>query len=397
MNHHWTTKDFPVGLHQLHPDKSINFQMNRFYNWSNDPKMLEEMKEAGESIHSYDDYIKSFIALGKESLKKGKKLNAALYFRGAEFFIPEDAPNKQELRRQFISLNNEYYGVTKDQHYLIPYGDGFLSAYRFKPENSRGTIVFFNGFDGYIEELTRMFLIFRDAGFDVIAFDGPGQGTVLEDYKIPMTYEWEEPAKAVFDYFGLNDVTVIGGSLGGYLALRTAAYEEQVKRVICYDIFPDFFSIAMRQAPPVIRNKLKSCILHRIGRKMMNALLKQMMQKNLMLQWGLTQGMHVLGCNSPYDFLRKTILFNTADFSPRITQDVLLLAGQDDHYVPIDQLPEQIKTLTNVRSLTSRTFTAKESAGSHCQLGNIGLVIDVMLNWIKQVSELSRSAYDFTA
>ncbi len=73
-----------------------------------------------------------------------------------------------------------------------------------------------------------------------------------------------------------------------------------------------------------------------------------------------------------------------------------MLAGQDDHYVPIDQLSEQIKTLTNVRSLTSRMFTAKESAGSHCQLGNIRLVIDVMLNWIEQVSDLSRPAYDFT-
>jgi len=30
-------------------------------------------------------------------------------------------------------------------------------------------------------------------------------------------------------------------------------------------------------------------------------------------------------------------------------------------------------------------FTAKESAGSHCQLGNIGLAIDVMLDWIEQI------------
>ena len=111
------------------------------------------------------------------------------------------------------------------------------------------------------------------------------------------------------------------------------------------------------------------------------------MQKSLMLEWGLTQGMHVMGCDSPYDFLRKTVPFNTADFSPLITQDVLLLAGQDDHYVPIDQLPEQIRTLTNVRSLTARMFTAKESAGGHCQLGNIGLAVKVMLNWIEQFSD----------
>ncbi|MDP4153760.1 MAG: alpha/beta fold hydrolase [Bacillota bacterium] len=383
----WTTKDFPVALYKLHPDQSVNFQMNRFYNWSNDQKMLDEMKKAGEFIHSYDDYIKSFLALGKEALKMDDKLKAALYFRGAEFFIPEGSPNKQELRRQFISLNNEYYGVTKDQHHLIPFGDGFLSAYRFTPEHPKGTIVFLNGFDGYIEECTRMFMVFKDAGYDTVAFDGPGQGTVLEDYRIPMTHEWEKPAKAVLDYFDVDGVTVIGGSLGGCLALRTAAYEKRVKRAICYDLLPDFFSVTMRQVPPEVRDKFKSMIIQGTGKDEINALIKQMMQKSLMLEWGLTQGMNVMGCDSPYDFLQKTTLFNTADFSPRITQDVLLLAGQDDHYVPIEQLPEQIKTLTNVRSLTARMFTAKETAGNHCQLGNIGLAIDVMLNWIEQVSD----------
>ena len=390
MDKKWTIKDFPVGLHPLHPDQSVNFQMNRFYNWSNDPGMLEEMKKAGENIHSYDDYIRSFTALGDEALKRGEKLKAALYFRGAEFFIPEGGPNKQELRGRFISLNNEYYGITKNQHYLIPYGEGCLSAYRFAPETPKGTVIFLNGFDGYIEELTRMFLIFRDAGYDTIAFDGPGQGSVLEDYHIPMTHEWERLVKTVLDYFGVDDTTVIGGSLGGCLALRSAAYEKRIKRAICYDIFPDFFSIAMRQVPPAIRNSLKGRIAHGTGKKGINTLINQMMKKSLMLEWGLAQGMHVLGCDSPYDFFRKTVLFSTADCSPIITQDVLLLAGQDDHYVPIGLLPEQISLLTSVHSLTARMFTAKESAASHCQLGNIGLAVEVMLNWIEQTSTHSQ-------
>ncbi|TQI68181.1 hypothetical protein [Clostridium sp. KNHs216] len=43
MDKKWTTKDFPVGIFQMHPDVSVNFQMNRFYNWSNDETMREEM------------------------------------------------------------------------------------------------------------------------------------------------------------------------------------------------------------------------------------------------------------------------------------------------------------------------------------------------------------------
>ena len=37
---------FPVGYHELHPDISVNFQMNRFYGWVGDESMLTEMREA---------------------------------------------------------------------------------------------------------------------------------------------------------------------------------------------------------------------------------------------------------------------------------------------------------------------------------------------------------------
>jgi predicted esterase YcpF (UPF0227 family) len=34
-----------------------------------------------------------------------------------------------------------------------------------------------------------------------------------------MTHEWEKPVRAVLDYFALEDVTLIGVSLGGYWAM----------------------------------------------------------------------------------------------------------------------------------------------------------------------------------
>ena len=40
----WTVNDFPVGVYQLNHDQSVNFQMNRFFNWSNDREMLTQMK-----------------------------------------------------------------------------------------------------------------------------------------------------------------------------------------------------------------------------------------------------------------------------------------------------------------------------------------------------------------
>jgi hypothetical protein len=139
----WSTKDFPVGLYNLHPDPSVNFQMNRFYNWTNDKTMLDEMRSASNTIHSYNDLIKSFIELGENSLQKNEKLKAAYYFRGAEFYLPESDPRKQNLRKRFISLASDFYGISENQHYMIPYQHGYLSAYRISPENPKDTGCFF--------------------------------------------------------------------------------------------------------------------------------------------------------------------------------------------------------------------------------------------------------------
>ena len=327
MDKKWTTKDFPVGIYQLHPDESVNFQMNRFYNWSNDETMRKEMQAASPSIHSYEDLITVFTHLGNQALDQDKKLKAALYFRGAEFFIPEGDARKQELRGQFITLSNAYYGITADRRYRIPYEGGYLSAYRFTPQSPKGTVVVCNGFDGYIEEFMRMLLVFRDAGYDTIAFDGPGQGTVLEECSMPMTPEWEKPVHALFDYFKLDDVTLIGLSLGGYLALRAAAYEKRVKRVIAFDILSDFFEVLLRQVNDSMREKVRRAVMR--GRRLeINAAVNMMMEKSLVVKWGVKQGMHVMGSDSPYDFLHKALALTQRKYRRSLRRMFFCLQGK---------------------------------------------------------------------
>ena len=68
------------------------------------------------------------------------------------------------------------------------------------------------------------------------------------------------------------------------------------------------------------------------------------------------------------------------------------MAGTTDHYVPIEPLHDQMAPLTGVRSLTARIFTQAESAGNHCQLGNLGLALRTMLNWLDQFAPEVREA-----
>ena len=371
-----------VGYYQLHPDVGLNFEMNRFSTGEAD--MIEEMRTVAPRIHDYTDYTREFLTLSEQALSHGETLKGAYYLRSAEFYMFCNDSRKQPARRQFVKLMLEHFGVKASEHYDISYQTGALSAYRFTPPQPKGTIVLFGGFDSYIEEILSIQLFLRDAGLDVIAFEGPGQGASLEDAHLPMTHEWEKPVKVILDYFHLDDVTLLGYSLGGCLAIRAAAYESRVKRVITDDIMTDFFEVAMRQRSAAVRAEL-SLLLNTGASGVVNTLLERAMKQSLVAEWGLRQGMHVTGTQTPYEFLKQARLYRTDDVSPLVEQDVLLMAGAEDHFVPLHQFYDQIRSLSQARSLTARVFTRQEQAQNHVHIGNVGLSLQVITNWIDSV------------
>jgi len=54
-------------------------------------------------------------------------------------------------------------------------------------------------FDSFIEEFYSMASYFAELGYNVIMFEGPGQGAALKKQKLPLNYEWEKAAKAILD------------------------------------------------------------------------------------------------------------------------------------------------------------------------------------------------------
>jgi pimeloyl-ACP methyl ester carboxylesterase len=219
----------------------------------------------------------------------------------------------------------------------------------------------------------------------VVVFDGPGQGATLEDSHIPMTHEWEKPVGAVLDYFGLDDVTLIGVSLGGCLVMRAAAFDKRVKRVVADDVCTDFYETVLNKFPARARGIIDFLVSYNNGlhKALFNAIVRRVQAKDLMIEWGVAQGMHVMSAATPYDFLRKCKLFNTRNCSPLASQDVLLMAGEKDHYIPFHQFDDQSRMLVNARSVTKRLFTEQETAQNHCQLGNIGLSVEVIGEWVE--------------
>jgi alpha-beta hydrolase superfamily lysophospholipase len=384
------TISFPVGYHDLHPDISINFQLNRFYGWAGDDSMLTEMREAAAGLSGVDDYptfTKTFLDLGDKALARHETLKGAYYLRLAEFFLPTGDPRKLPTRQRFVDLVLGHFQIPPSAYTRIPFESGWLSAYRFTPAKPKGTLVVFGGFDSYIEEWLPAALFFRDAGYDTIMFEGPGQGAALELAHLTMSPEWQKPVKAVLDFFHLDAVTLMGFSLGGGLVIRAAALEPRVRRVIAYDICANALECVLSLLPPPAQRELLGWI-DAGNEGAVDKFFAEAMAKSLMLDWMMRLAMHNTGQRTPYTSLKHYQKYETASISPVLTQDVLLMAGAEDHIIPLHQLPDQIATLTHVRSLTARLFTCAEQAQNHCQIGNMGLAFRVILDWMESLGTI---------
>lgn len=373
-----------VGWLDLHPDASLNFQLNRWLAYGGE-RWLADVRPVLANLRGYDAWRDTFMAIGERAEADGRSLDAALHLRAAEFFmVPSDA-RKTPTRRRLTTMLRDAYGGALIERHDVPFACGMLPAYRFGADAPRATIVAFGGFDSYIEEFFPIFLGMRDRGWTVVAFEGPGQGAVLEEQHVPMTPEWHGPVGAVLDALSLDDVTLVGISFGGCLAMRAAAFEPRVTRVIAFDAMTDFFACMLRQLPRVGAGAVQMLLRTR-ARWIVNRAARFSAQRRPVVDWGLGQAMRVFGCATPFDAFDRALAFRTDDISHRVKQDVLLLAGANDHYVPADQLWDQARMLTTARSITCRVFTRAEDAQAHCQVGNLPLAIATITGWLEMLN-----------
>jgi pimeloyl-ACP methyl ester carboxylesterase len=392
---------FPVGYRSFHHDPSINFELNRWLGAL--PEV--EVRAAAPRIASLDDWktvmlehaeraeadagpapveVGGFASATDHERWCARIRAAAFYHRAAEFFLDVEDPDHDRVYRRFVELFDRSVEGVPHRRERVSFEGGFLPAIVLPSRADgppRSTLLFHGGFDSLQEELFDWALVFADAGHDVVLFEGPGQGAALRDHGLVMRPDWERPVTAVLDHFALERATILGISLGGYLAPRAAAFEPRIDRVVVCDVLDDFFDCFTARAGEPLARALTD-LLAAGARAQANALLERVMSESPATGWAIRHGMHVAGAADPYEFLLWLREMNTGSFSARITQDVLLLAGADDHIVPLHQLWRQAQALRNARSLTTRVFTAAEHAGSHCQIGNVGLALDVIRAWL---------------
>lgn len=337
----------------------------------------------GRQIQAFDDWKGVMTALAENAVSEERWINAAFYYRAAEFFVLPSDPDKERLYDRFSSLvyDKAFAGEPIERH-QVPYGGSYLPTLRIPSAETptRMTIVVHGGFDSFIEEWYSCATFFAANGYDVVMFEGPGQGSALKKAGLPLTHEWEKPVNAVLDHFGLDNVTLLGISMGGWMCFRAAAFEPRIRRVIASSIAFDYLQI-----PPLPVRMLVNVLLR--SRGLMDYLAGLKMRASFQERWGINNLMYITRTRSPMDATDVLLRFNESNLhSEKVKQDVLILTGAEDHFIPLKMHYKQVNALQNARSVTARIFTKEEQGQNHCQVGNIGLALDVMLKWIGEKS-----------
>ncbi len=366
-------------------DIQLNFQINRAAVYGPEYMDMTEVRMLLPEIHDMSSWTQAWMKLAARAENEGRYRQATYYYRMAEFYIPDSSEEKDECYEKFrrcFEKGNEDEAI---ERFRIPYDGSYLPAMRIGKDNPKGVIVVHGGYDSFMEEFYPQIIHFRDMGYTVIMFEGPGQGQARRN-GFMFSYDWERPTGAVLDYFDLKDVTLMGISWGGYLAPRAAAFDKRIINVICYDAFvsgldPILNKLSCRQTV------MLKMLLAVHAAPAINGILGRKMRGDLDLTWRVRHGMYITGTGTPYDFLKSISLHDIGKCADRITQNVLLLAGTEDMYVPLRRIGDMKKMLVNAASVTSYIFDAASGGAQHCQIGNTALAENAIKDFLGEYGQ----------
>lgn len=374
------------GVYDLNSDPNFNYQLNRVINW--DGGRLEDVEKVSRGIRTSADWKRELIALGDAAMREERTDNAIAYYRMSEFFMYDGDPDKKKYYELATKLFYEYYAgyfegdSPRIERLSVPYAGVSLPVMHVVPDGaSRGTLLLHGGNDSYFKEFLFSLLYLQELGYEVYLFEGPGQGGVISTQGMHFTHEWEKPVKAVLDFLKLDDVTIIGVSLGGYLAPRAAAFDRRISRVVAWSVFPCFFDVVMGGQSPAVQ-KLFDTLVNVGAKDVINGVFNKMAKTKPVVDWGLKHGCYAYEAEDAYGYAKKLKLYDIAPVADKVTQDVLILGANHDHFINYHLIGHEIDLFTNVKSLTFRLFTDKEGAQNHCNVGNGKLALDTIDNWL---------------
>ena len=285
-----------------------------------------------------------------------------------------------ERYRRFRALFDAAFSGGGLIRHAVPYAGASLPAYWLPAAGQRpsgGAVLIHGGFDSLIEEFYPIWQRIAMAGFDVVAFEGPGQGGARALSGLTFDHDWERLVP-----FWTTSTCVcragrhLHGRILGIARCGVGTAHRSRGRV----------ATRFRLALPVTGGYARpgpddaaAQTADALGVRARARLIPTLQQ--------IVDHTYLVDGHDPIEVVDWFLGMNADHLgSAQVTQDVLLMCGEHDSFQPPSLTRAQAKALTAARSVTVRMFTRAEDADQHCQIGNIGLACRVLTTWLRNTS-----------
>ena len=321
--------------------------------------------------------------IAEVSDRKGDVVSARLgYFRASNYFrtagiflmgTPVDPRLIEAHRLEVESFRNGAALLDLPPTRIeFPYEDTKLPGYFFPAANDsvkRPTLILTNGYDGTAEELyftNGAAALLR--GYNVLTFDGPGQGAVILDQGIPFRPDWENVIRPIVDFAltlsGIDEsrIVLMGLSFGGYLAPRAATMEHRLAACVS-DCGPyDLFDTSASRLPPFLARQLPN------GNPTSLALLRRILlhvMAHPTKGWALRRNLMVHGLNDPLEYFRMAPEYSLKGREHLIECPTFVCSAENDDLSV--NAPRLYDALVCQKEYVQ--FKSADGAGEHCESG----------------------------
>ena len=318
-------------------------------------------------------------------------LKACNSFRAAEYYTSPRDPRHQELGLKSRSCFAEAMKFARHtfEEAMLPYKGIEIPVYLMKPAQEpqkRKTLLIVSGFDGTLEEeyLMRGYPAL-ERGYNVVHYAGPGQMDLFRfGENTHFEPDFENVTKTVVDYIAgrpetsPNAIALMGISVGGYFAVRSAAYEPRIKALIANSPIlnlHDYLSAFIGYDPAEIPDDQNFTVeeMTTLPDEIFSPEAKARTE-NLIVRYGQPT------FRDTFIYLRE---FAVGDAVSNIKCPSLALVGAGEGGRPQKQFDEFAEKVSG--PVTKHRFSDLEGADTHCQVGNPSYAAAVALDWLDEL------------
>jgi hypothetical protein len=315
---------------------------------------------------------------------------AASYYKAAQISLRGNRREKRviETWQKFKDcFSKAVQGLTTPLIAIkIPFENRQLNGFLCLPDTDttpRPLLILQTGLDGSAEELFWMFgKAAVERGYVCLIVEGPGQGSLVLEQKIPMRPNWETVVTPIVDFayelpwVNTEKIAILGTGFAGYLVPRALAFEKRIQAGIVTSGIFDFPAL-------FFGSELSDGVLTSKAQKEdLDQQIFSQMKECQSIRWTYENAMLCFGAAAPSELIEKLKPYTLKNYAQLIGARLLVVDSEYDA-----RTHGQSKALYNALICPKdyMLFSADEGAGCRCQVGAQLLANEKIFNWLDMV------------